>query len=263
MQTDYQPFVDRMIHRYEGGYGWNQKDPGGPTNFGITCYDLAEHRGKRMTSMAAWAPLVHDMTLAEAEDIYREKYATAIHFDDLPAGIDDVMMDYAVNSGYARAIRVARALCKLSAGDTWDAILLDAIKNYPVDKFINDICDERLRYMHAIRNGTAWEEFGKGWGARVADLRQYALDVAHKQVPKPAPDLSKVSTPKADHTPVNNDKANAGKVGITVVLASIAHMLGAHTGVVIAVAGVAFAGFIGYEIWKTHRAVAANQVVHV
>ena len=65
--ADYQPFVERMIQRYEGGYGWDAADPGGPTKYGITCYDLAEHRHQTVTSMAAWAPLVKAMTLDEAD----------------------------------------------------------------------------------------------------------------------------------------------------------------------------------------------------
>ena len=55
---DYRPFVERMINRYEGGYGWNRSDPGGPTKDGITCYDLAEHRHQVMDSMVRWAPIV-------------------------------------------------------------------------------------------------------------------------------------------------------------------------------------------------------------
>ena len=98
-----------MISRYEGGYCWDKEDPGGPTKYGITCYDLAEHRGKRMTSMAAWASIVRDMPLSEAEDIYEIKYARAVSFAALPAGVDCVMMDYGVNSGIGRVNRVARA----------------------------------------------------------------------------------------------------------------------------------------------------------
>ena len=30
-----------MIPKYEGGYGWDKADPGGPTKYGITCFDLA------------------------------------------------------------------------------------------------------------------------------------------------------------------------------------------------------------------------------
>jgi hypothetical protein len=86
MQADYKAFVDRTIGRYEGGYGWDRADPAGPTKYRITCYDLAAHRGEKMTSMATWAPVVQAMPFAEAEDIYRSQYAVACRFDDLGAG---------------------------------------------------------------------------------------------------------------------------------------------------------------------------------
>src|ERR1700731_2253082 len=98
MHSTYQVFVDRMIAKYEGGYGWDKGDPGGPTKYGITCYDLAEHRGKKMNSMSAWAPLVKAMTRVEADDIYFTKYARALRYDELPAGVDVVVLDYGVNS---------------------------------------------------------------------------------------------------------------------------------------------------------------------
>ena len=58
MQSTYKAFIDRVIDKYEGGYGWDKDDKGGPTKYGITCYDLAEHMGQKMTSMAQWAPIV-------------------------------------------------------------------------------------------------------------------------------------------------------------------------------------------------------------
>ena len=264
MQPDYKAFVDRMINKYEGGYCWDAKDPGGPTKYGITCYDLAEHRGQRMTSMQTWAPIVHDMTLAEAEAIYDTKYAHAISFDALPPGVDCTMMDYAVNSGIGRAILVARALTKSQKGSTMDAVLVDAIKAYGSDKFIDAMCDERLRYMHAIRNGTAWEEFGKGWNARVVDLRVYSHNVI-KNVPTPiAPDLSKVPTPKATHTADSSSTAGTtGKVIATGGAATAAHAAGVPTIYIVAGVAVVVAGLIGYEMYKIHKANQANQVVHV
>ena len=66
-------------------------DPGGPTNFGITCYDLAEERHQTMTSMVAWAPVVRAMPLSEGEIIYATKYATACRFNALNAGSDCVV----------------------------------------------------------------------------------------------------------------------------------------------------------------------------
>jgi len=181
MRSTYQPFLDRMIHKYEGGYGWDRGDPGGPTKYGITCYDYAEFHHATMNSMSAWAPKVKAMTLDEAELIYRTKYATAVAYDALPAGVDVCLLDYGINSGIGRVVAVLRGLLKLrgpsthlTPEDTAVIAKLDA------NRLITQICDERLGFMHRIKGGASWRRFGKGWGARVADLRLYATNLVGK-----------------------------------------------------------------------------------
>lgn len=169
---NYRAFVDRMISRYEGGYGWDRNDPGGPTKYGITCYDLAMHRGQRMTSMSAWAPIVKAMPLTEAEDIYRAKYATAVRFDELPSGIDCCWLDYAVNSGIGRPIRVAQSFLGVATDGVFGPNTMKAVKAYGDEAFVNRMCDERMRFLRALR---IWRTFGVGWTRRVTDLRAYSL----------------------------------------------------------------------------------------
>ncbi len=175
MKENYKTFVDRMIQRYEGGYGWDRADPGGPTNFGITCYDLAAHRGQRMQSKAAWAPIVEAMSLQEAEDIYATKYATACRFNDLNSGPDCVVFDFGVNSGPSRAVKYAQMVVGTARDGVLGPVTLAAINGMDSNKFIDDLCDMRLGFLHHL--GT-WKTFGRGWTARVADLRAFAHKVA-------------------------------------------------------------------------------------
>jgi len=258
MQVDYRPFIDRMIGKYEGPYGWSKKDPGGPTKYGITCYDLAEHRGLKMTSMSAWAPIVQAMTLAEAEAIYQTKYAKSVMFDLLPTGPDVAILDYAVNSGIGR---VAVVVPSLMGVKTYAAAVAALDKADP-KKFVDDICAERLRFMHAIRGGSAWAEFGHGWQARVDDLRAYGEHLAaggtHENAP-PAPDLSKVVTPKAQHVP---DTAPGKTAGGVVVAGAAAHAAGVPWWGVAAACGGVLAAGLAYELWQAHQASAANNLVH-
>ena len=51
---------------------------------------------------------VRAMKLSDAKAIYRAKYWDALRCDELPAGVDDSMFDYGVNSGIARAGKVLR-----------------------------------------------------------------------------------------------------------------------------------------------------------
>ncbi len=175
MKENYRAFVARMIQRYEGGYGWDRADPGGPTNFGITCYDLAAHRHLQMNSMAHWAPLVKAMSLDEAEDIYATKYATACRFDDLESGADCAIFDFGVNSGPSRAIKYAQMVVGTTRDGVLGPVTLAAVNGMDADKFINSLCDFRLGFLRQL--GT-WRTFGRGWTARVADLRAYCHRVA-------------------------------------------------------------------------------------
>lgn len=260
MQANYQPFIDRVIQRYEGGYGWDKKDPGGPTKYGITCYDLAQHRGQKMSSMAAWVEPVKNMTLAEAEAIYASKYAANLGFTGLAAGVDEVILDYGINSGIGRPIVVAAKLVGVgsNSGHMSDD-MVKALNARDPKIVINAICDERLRFMQAIRGGSAWAEFGHGWGARVADLRAYALHAAGAPAPATAVDLSKHVTPKA---------TNVGKsVTLPTTVAAPAvgtalHLGGFHLGYVLGGLGLVAAAGVAYEAYHEIKANKANLLVH-
>ena len=250
MQANYQPFIDRVIHNYEGGYGWNKKDTGGPTKYGITCYDLAEYRGQTMDSMARWAPLVQAMPLTEAEAIYKTKYANGASFDTLATGVDCCCLDYAINSGVSRANLVRNRI-------------MAAHPNCTSAEFVNLMCDERLTFMKSIRGGSAWAEFGHGWSTRVADLRAYCLHLAAggaDNIGPAAPDLTTTAQPKAKHVAKTAGTATAGS---TLGTAAAAHAAGFHWPTVAAISAGVLALGIAYEAWQAGKAAKANAVVHL
>jgi lysozyme family protein len=262
--TTYTAFVERMIRKYEGGYGWNRKDTGGPTNFGVTCFDLAEHRGQKMNSMAAWVEPVRSMPLAEAEDIYRTKYANAIRYTDLPAGVDVEMMDYGVNSGISRPIRVVRAILNVPGPARMDQPLLDAIKKADPTKLILAISAERLQFMHAIRGGLAWAEFGGGWGARVADLKAYALHLVASPgtVAEPAaPDLTNVSLPKAKHGDPEVVTKTVKKAVAAGTASGGSHFAGVPLEFAAVMVGFVVVCGVAYVLWQKQKSANDNATV--
>ena len=185
MQANYKTFITRVISRYEGDYGWDAGDSGGPTKFGITCYDLAEHMAKRMTSMGAWAPIVRAMSLQTAEDIYAKKYARRDRFHELELGSDCVILDYGINSGVLRPVWIAQKITGRSRSNTFDDGLLKAINDYSANRFIDRMCDERMAYLRSL---SIWPRFKGGWSTRVTDLRQYCHHIANDLAPTPADD---------------------------------------------------------------------------
>lgn len=261
MQVNYVPFVDRMIDKYEGAYGWNKKDPGGPTKYGITCYDLAQHLGQKMDSMARWAPIVQAVTRQTAEQIYLTKYGNAIRFNDLQSGVDCLMMDYGVNSGTSRVLLVARALLGLKGGSApMDATLLDAINRTDPVHFINAMCTERLSFMHAIRGGSSWKEFGGGWQKRVDDLRAYCLHIitgTHATAPV-AVDLSQIETPKVTAT---GDTAGLGTASVSFGAGTAAYTAGFPWHWIAAAVVAAIVLGIIYEAISAKKASTTNTTV--
>lgn len=155
MQTNYAE-CERRVLLSEGGYTNDPRDPGGPTNFGITLHDARSY-----WKPSASAEDVRSMPRAIAEGIYKTKYWDKVGGDDLPAGVDYAVFDYAVNSGVARAMRVL------------DSTL--AVEGRTLPQIVNAICDERMAFLRRLK---AFPHFGAGWMRRVASVRAYALHLA-------------------------------------------------------------------------------------
>ena len=285
MEENYSAFCSRMIKKYEGGYCWDKGDPGGPTKYGITCYDLAEHRGQKMSSMSTWAPIVRGMPLSEAEEIYAKKYAKKTRFNDLESGKDCVMFDYGVNSGPSRPIRAAQKMLGKTVNGVFNDNLVEAINEADTKWFISSMKEERLTFMHNIRRGSMWKTFGRGWLARVNDLTAYslALAAAPAEPQKPLgpakgsdlPDIPLIPDPSWLGTPdiIDNPKAKAEArvdavveaqiAGGTVLTGGIAGLAGAHDFgyYAIIITGVILLAGAGYLLWQRYKAKKTNETI--
>lgn len=154
---------------HEGGYVNHPKDPGGPTNKGVTqrVYD-AYRRGKGLGARS-----VQQISGQEIADIYDRQYWDAVKGDELPAGVDYVLFDGAVNSGPKQSIIwLQRALGPVYKGrvdGTMGFTTMAAVNAVnDQDVLIDRICDQRLAFMRRLKT---WSTFGRGWSARVAEVR--------------------------------------------------------------------------------------------
>lgn len=155
------------ILRFEGGFANHPQDPGGATNMGITRKTLGAFRGREV-SVEDVGRLGQD----EAMAIYRRNYWDVVRGDDLPAGLDFCVMDGAVNSGPARAVRwLQQAVGTGIDGIVGPATLTKAQAMSAPDAIMH-MCDERLIFLKGL--GT-WAHFGRGWSRRVETVRKEAL----------------------------------------------------------------------------------------
>src|SRR4029079_2888623 len=88
------------VIKSEGGYVNHPRDPGGPTNLGITQATLSRWLG-RHASVADVRALTRD----KVKPIYKRNFWDVVKGDELPGGVDFAVYDFAVNSGPSRAAR--------------------------------------------------------------------------------------------------------------------------------------------------------------
>lgn len=226
--SSYDLALARLL-KHEGGYSNHPSDPGGPTRFGITIHDY-----RRYIDGNGTADDVRNMKLSQAAAIYRAHYWDALRCDDLPAGLDYALFDYGVNSGTGRAAKVMARLTGQTAGNIMTDPVLTAIRKTDSQALIVRLCDERLAFLKSLKT---WPVFGAGWSRRVAEVRRDALAMAKG----------------------TNGKARAGGAAASVVAgaagAQAAHVAGAPLWLtlVIAVTGMALAGWLGWKYGRKRR----------
>jgi lysozyme family protein len=152
--------------RFEGGKDDDPIDPGGRTNQGITQRVYTAWRLKRGNSSQD----VFLMSDAERDQIYYDNYATKIRFDELPPGIDLVVLDGCINSGPSQSVKWVQRALGLMADGTLGVITMQRIEDHPDhDKLIADILDRRMAFLRSLKT---FNHFGGGWTSRVNQLRK-------------------------------------------------------------------------------------------
>lgn len=150
----------------EGGYVNDPVDPGGETKYGIS---------KRSYPKVD----IRNLTWKEAASIYKRDYWDAVRGDDLPAGLDLVAFDAAVNSGVSRGAKWLQAALCVTADGKIGNVTIEAAKGCDAVSVINSACLKRLAFMRSL---PTWGRYKNGWTARVNSVRDTAVDMASTYV---------------------------------------------------------------------------------
>lgn len=200
----------------EGGFVDDPVDRGGATNMGITIGTLSSWLGRRAT-----VEEVRNLTRAEAEAIYRQRYWSGPGFDRLP--IDQRVavnaFDAGVMSGPKRAIRWLQEVLR-DLGGTLDVdgalgpetlrVALQVQERVGVRALNNAYADRRQAfYDQIVLRDPSQARFRNGWRNRVNRFR-LAEDV--EPIPNAAPPPARRASPPAPPAPAPEDaEANAGR----------------------------------------------------
>jgi len=147
-----------VILKKEGGYVNDPHDAGGETNMGISKRAFPDVDIKNL-----------DVELASA--IYKKYYWNQVKADQLPEGLDLVVFDGAVNSGPAQSAKWLQKALGIKADGVIGPVTLVALQDAPIASLIDKVLDQRLAFLKSL---PTWSRFGKGWEARVEDIRKIA-----------------------------------------------------------------------------------------
>lgn len=168
-------FAETLSH--EGVYVHHPKDPGGRTNYGITQRVYEAWVGRSVTEEEMRA-----LTPERVLPIYHQNYWLKVRGDELPAGIDMMVFDIAVNSGPPRAIRMLQKAINKIPGRVRVAVdgklgpkTLAAARQANALTLIKKIALTRLWFYFDL---STFRTFGGGWMERLMDV---ALDAADQR----------------------------------------------------------------------------------
>lgn len=253
MQANFET-ANKLVLLTEGGYVNNKRDPGGPTNKGITLTTARKDISPTFTLAQLKA-----LTDAQAGIVYKREYWDKVRGDDLPDGLDYATHDYGVNSGPARPARVLQRLVGVAEDGVIGSVTLAAIAKRDRDELVDALCGERLAFMKSL--GT-WETFGAGWTNRVNGVRTHAhaMSKAAKTAAPPPMDASAYAkqyliqardlpTGKAVPTSGNTTRgaAAAGAGGVVTSLTAIPH-IGGYVGLLCAFGCVGLTALVIAEL---------------
>jgi len=193
---------------HEGGWADHPKDPGGSTMKGVTIGTYAQHKGRNVTKDELRA-----ISDSDLRAIYRRGYWDKVRGDDLPAGLDLVAFDGAVNSGPSRGAKwVQQALGVAQDGKIGPATIA-AASRANVEAAIYEACNARMGFLRGLKT---WATFGRGWQSRVDDVRRQALAMMSPTpvVVSPAPET--VTKPSAPEVPAPSGGIWAAIIAIIV-----------------------------------------------
>lgn len=182
-----------LVH--EGGWADHPKDPGGATMKGVTIGTYRRYKP------GATKEDLRNITDAELQRIYRDGYWDKVRGDDLPSGVDFCVMDFAVNSGPARAAIYLQEIVGVAPDGKIGPLTLQAVAKWDSVALIEALCAKRMGFLKRL---STWPTFGKGWSARVTGVLRLAKDMAitmPQRPPVPETHIPASTPPSPQQTP--------------------------------------------------------------
>jgi len=153
----------------EGGYVNDPADRGGETNLGVTIGAWGAYLGRAIQPGEMKA-----LTQETVKPFYRAMYWDKVKGDDLPAGVDYAVFDFAVNAGTSRAAKfLQRAVGAVDDGVIGSGTLGKVAASDP-QKILDSFANQKQRFYNGLATSPTQQKFLKGWLARIDQVQTAA-----------------------------------------------------------------------------------------
>lgn len=197
MESNFQRSLTAVL-AHEGGYVNHPRDPGGATNLGVTI-GTAKRLGLDVDGDGDTD--IVDIKLlkpADAGKVYRAEYWNRVKGDQLPAGVDYAVFDFAVNSGVSRASIYLQEIVGVAPDGRIGPLTLQAVEQWDSVALVEALCGKRMSFLKRL---STWPTFGKGWSSRVTGVLRLAKDMAITMPAKPSKPAAPAKPAAAPDTP--------------------------------------------------------------
>jgi lysozyme family protein len=169
MKSNYEVCFPHIL-KEEGGFVNHPRDPGGMTNLGVTKAVYEAYVGHPVDEQT-----MRSLTPEIVKPLYKARYWDVCKCDDLPSGVDYAVMDLAVNSGPARAVKFLQEVVGAKVDGVLGPMTLDTVNKQMPTTTVLALCDRRRDFVRSL--GT-YDAFGNGWEKRISRVENIAHGMA-------------------------------------------------------------------------------------
>jgi lysozyme family protein len=154
----------------EGGYVNDPADKGGETNLGVTKAAWAEYIGRPVADGEMRA-----LTVDAVKPFYKSRYWDRCKCDDLPAGVDYMVFDFAVNAGVGQSAKFLQRAVGATADGAIGPNTIAKVRESTAPEILESIKQQKKSFYNKIveRNPTQ-SRFLRGWMNRIAHVQSCA-----------------------------------------------------------------------------------------
>jgi lysozyme family protein len=159
-----------LIIKSEGGYVWDKDDAGGETNYGVTKAAWSQYLGRGIEAGEMKA-----LTIDMVKPFYKKMYWDKVHGDELPAGVDYAVFDFAVNAGTGQSAKFLQRACGATADGAIGPGTMGMVMQAEPEELLQQFSQQKEDFYQGIvqRNPTQ-SKFLNGWMNRVAHVQATA-----------------------------------------------------------------------------------------